>query len=498
MSAPPDLRGALFAAGVYGLGVDPAPEAMGAVLECLRAMAGEPSTNGSDPSLVRLSAVRPERVRWLWPGRIPIGRLTLLDGDPGTGKSTVTMDLAARVTRGRNMPDGSPGLDAPRGVVLLTAEDGLADTVRPRLDAAGGDADRVVALRWVRAREAEDGTPGRRLPTVRDVSDIERAVREVSAAVVIVDPLSAYMGPADTHRDSDVRAALAGLAELAERLGVAVLAVRHLRKGGAGGNPLYAGGGSIAFVAAARSALLLARDPEDSTEERLVLAPLKSSLCRRPPSLACRVVETPDGTAVRWEGESAHTAARLLEREDGEQRSDRAGAMDWLRAALADGPRSAREVQREARSDGISDMTLRRARKALGVSVEQERSQDGRRVRGWVWRLGVQASEHLETEHLEDSILAVEETAHSAPLDAHVLTLSTLTPEDPPRTTCNCGCGRSVGRPGIMHFDCQRAGCYVEEQHTADCALGAEPRGARCTCAPTEVPRRAPTCGGAL
>ena len=142
-------------------------------------------------------------------------------------------------------------------MVLLGGEDGLSDTVRPRLDKAGADATRVYALTGI-----QDGEGRPRLPTLQDVAALEEAASCVEAALLVIDPLSAFLGAGvDAHRDANVRQALANVADLAERTGLAVLCVRHLTKGG-GSNPLYRGGGSIAFIAAARSGMLLAKDPE--------------------------------------------------------------------------------------------------------------------------------------------------------------------------------------------------------------------------------------------
>lgn len=330
--------------------------------------------------MVRLSDVAPAAVEWLWPGRIPFGRLTVLDGDPGTGKSALTNDLAARVSTGRAMPDGAGGLVRPYGVVILTAEDGLADTVRPRIDAAGGDPSQVVAIAYVRDRE-EDGASCRRLPTVRDVQAIEAAIRAVDAVLVIIDPLMAYLGTTDAHRDSEVRGALAGLADLAERTGVAVLVVRHLRKAGAS-NPVYAGGGSIGIIGAARSGLLLAPDPDAPESDRRVLACTKSNLARRPPSLALELVQREGVLTLRWLGESSHGASALLERVEAEERTVRDDAAIMLREELADGPRPVRDLQHIARELGTTWRTVRRAADALGI----ERRKLGIRG-GWEWSL---------------------------------------------------------------------------------------------------------------
>lgn len=355
----------------------------------VRALDADPNdVIGAPPVIPRavgtiLADVEPVRVSWLWPGRIPLGRLTVLDGDPGLGKSSLTLDLAARVTRGGSMPDGTRGLDGPAGVILLGAEDGLADTVRPRLDAAGADPSRVYALTGVRQYDDEDRDP--RLPTVQDTAAIREAAAGVGGMLLVVDPLSAYMGAGvDGHRDIDVRTALAGLAQLAEATGLAVLLVRHLRKSGAA-NPLYAGGGSIAIIAAARSGLLLARDPDD--DERLVLATTKGNLAPPQPSLGLRVVTTDDALRVEWTGPSARSAVDLLAVQAGpEARTARDEAAEWLRGELDGGPVAVADLRRTARVVGVSWRTVERAKSALRVVAERDTDAGGKVV-GWSWRM---------------------------------------------------------------------------------------------------------------
>lgn len=331
--------------------------------------------------LVQLSRVEPQEVRWLWEGRIPLGKLTMLDGDPGLAKSTITLDLAARLSVAATMPDGTASdISGPAGTVLLTAEDGLADTIRPRLDAAGAQCAHIVALKMV------DSETGARLPTVQDVDAIREAVEIVDAALVVVDPLVAYLGSeVNTHRDSDVREGLHGLAELAEELGVAILAVRHLNKSG-GSNPKYRGGGSIGLIAAARSGLLVAEDPEDSSGERRVLASTKSNLCPEPPALSYQLETLPGSSVARvaWEGESSFRAWELLEVSAGSEASALDEAKRFLREELIAGPMPATELKRAAANAGISWRTVERAKKALGVeSVRHGFGADGT----WRWEL---------------------------------------------------------------------------------------------------------------
>ncbi|MDP9365269.1 MAG: AAA family ATPase, partial [Chloroflexota bacterium] len=333
--------------------------------------------NGAGGTLggMLLQDVEPERIEWLSLGRFAAGKTTMVDGDPGLGKSTVLLEWAARITRGDALPGGMAG--RPRGVVVMSAEDGVADTIRPRAEVAGADLGRVLVV-----TDRPDGA----LPTIpEDIPLIEDAVRRMDAALLIVDPLVAYLGDAtNANRDQDVRRALAPLKLMAERTGVAIALIRHLNKM-AGANALYRGGGSIGLIGAARFGLLFARDPDD--EERCVVAPTKANLSRMAPTLAYRLESVPgtDVARVEWLGESTLNASTLLTPpvEDAER-----GALDEARDFLLDlfreGPVPAKVAKREANDAGISEKTLRNARESLGVVV----SKSGFGREGfWEWSL---------------------------------------------------------------------------------------------------------------
>jgi len=353
------------------------------------------STGVWQPKITRLSDVPPERVRWLWHGRVALGKVGLIDGDPGDGKSTLTIDLAARVSTGRAMPDGTPGLGYGAGVVLLSAEDGLADTIRPRLDAAGGDASCVVALECATDGERERGV------TLTDLPMIEAAIARVNARLVIVDPLMAYLGSeTNSYRDQDVRGILAPLARLAERTGVAILVVRHFSKA-VGGKVIHKGGGSVGIVGAVRTAMMVARDPEDPEGPRRILAQTKSNIAVFPPALAFHMEETANGMArVAWEGATAHTAAELVAvSPDGEERGALDEACEVLRQILVNGQIDVGTAMVEAKNAGISERTLKRAKKSLGVVSTRNGFGKGA---VWFWELPPEGEHHrLPTEPIE-------------------------------------------------------------------------------------------------
>ena len=205
------------------------------------------------PALVCLANVKPQSVDWLWYPRLPKAKLGFLDGDPGITKGLFIAAVTATVTTGARWPDGA---DCTAGnVILLNAEDGAADTLRPRLDAAGADVSRVHLLTGYHSADDEPGKP--RVITLADVDVLRAALEKIRPQFVNVDPIQAYLGAKlDMHRANEVRPLLAALAALAEEYGCMILATRHLTKG-TRDRALYRGLGSIDFAAAARSVLVI-------------------------------------------------------------------------------------------------------------------------------------------------------------------------------------------------------------------------------------------------
>ena len=347
---------------------------------------GEPGTPHPEPRLTTFADVAPERVSWLWPGYLPAGKLVVIDGDPSCGKSTMTTDLAARCSTGSPWPDGARS-SGPADVLLLSAEDGLGDTIAPRLHAAGADVARVHALTEV-PQVGEDGGVRMVPPSLpRDVPILRDLISRHQIKLVVVDVFMAYLnGKVDSHRDQDVRGVLHQLAALAEATGCTMVLIRHLNKAG-GGSPLYRGGGSIGIIGAARAAFIVGRDPDD--QDRRILACSKLNLAVEPASLAYRLVsdDTLGCARVEWEGGVDMAAGDLLRGpRDDEERSERDEAVDWLTEYLADagGSAPAKDVLRAAAGVGIAKTTLHRARKRAGVTSTRA----GFGVAGgWAWSI---------------------------------------------------------------------------------------------------------------
>lgn len=338
------------------------------------------SRNGrSKPALVCMASVPCKPINWLWPQRVAAGRITLLVGMPGAGKSFLTCDMAARVSTGQPWPDGSA---CPAGsVILVTAEDDPSDTIRPRLDAHNADLSRVHLLSMVR-RFGANGEVMNTLFTLTDIAHLEDALRQVrDCKLIVIDPVGSFLGRGvDAHRDNEVRSVLAPVGNLAERYGATVLVVAHRRKS-AGSFADDTALGSRAFTGIARAVWHLSRDR--ANKDRRLLLPGKNNLAAEQQGLAFSIAGEPG--AVQWEAKpvamSADDALAQEHEVDG-QLSAVDEAVAWLTEELADGPRPGGELKRAAERDGIRLRTLERARAKLGVIAKPE-SFRGR----WVWSL---------------------------------------------------------------------------------------------------------------
>lgn len=336
----------------------------------------------------RVADVKAVRVEWAWAQRFPFGKLVIVDGDPGLGKSALTVDVIARWTRGESQPGEDKGRD-PFNVVGLAAEDGVADTIKPRLELAGADLERVFVVRG--------------LPTFpAQLERLKATVKEKAARAVILDPGLAFVDPElNMHSDPEARRMVAGLAEVATETGAVAVFVRHLNKV-ASNQAMYRGGASIAIIATARAAFMVAPAPNDPG--RRVFACTKANLCAMPPSLLYRVVaDGPDDPPrIQWEGETTVTANEALAAMNAQRRDavgKRDAAIDLLQDLLKGGPRPVEEIERAIRAAGIDtsehatdSRAVRAAKKKLGIEAVKTG------WREWSWRL----REHVHEDGHED------------------------------------------------------------------------------------------------
>jgi putative DNA primase/helicase len=274
--------------------------------------------------------IAPEKVEWLWPGRLARGKHTCVAGEPGTGKSQLSISIIAAVTTGGAWPCGEGR--APIGnVILLSAEDGAADTIVPRLMAAGADRKRVHVVAAVRTANATH----RGLNLQTDLDMLEKKIADIGDVVlVVIDPVSSYLGKTDSHKNSEVRGVLEPLGAMAERTRAAILSVTHFSKVGANNTTkaLHRFIGSIAFTGAPRAAFVVVEDPEDPSRRLLLHA--KNNLARPPQGLAfrleqCLIGESIVASRVSWESDPVvMTADAALAGSRGERKPNREGRSD--------------------------------------------------------------------------------------------------------------------------------------------------------------------------
>lgn len=328
--------------------------------------------------------LEPENIQWVWPQRLASGKISILAGDPGQGKSQISLHLASVISSGGKWPDGGK---APKGsIVILSAEDGAADTTVPRLIAAGADRSKVYFVRSVTEKGKD-----RSFNLGADIQQLGELCDSLGDVVlVIIDPITSYLGNIDSHRTGDVRAVLEPLGNWAEQARVAVLAISHPPKA-AQAKAINAVTGSLAFVAAARVVMVAIADPE--TKGRSLLLPVKINIGQSPKGLGYRIEgRTVDGatgpistSGIAWDGDPVTlTADEAMNagREPG--RPSKAGneAEAFLRGRLGFGAVAAKDVLNEAEAEGISERTLRRAKVNLGVIVNKSAFGGG-----WTWEL---------------------------------------------------------------------------------------------------------------
>ncbi len=339
-------------------------------------------------SLLRGDEVTPEPVRWLWKGWLAKGKLHVLAGAPGTGKTTLAVNLAAVITKGGTWPDGTR---SPVGDVLIwSAEDDVRDTLIPRFHAAGADVSRVWFIRHV---DVDNGV--RDFDPASDLLLLEERLRVMdSPALLIVDPIvNAIAG--DSHKNGEVRRALAPMVALAERHSVAVLGITHFSKGTAGREPTERVTGSVAFGALARIVMVTAKGEltEDGEESDRLFMRSKSNIGHDDGGYKYALEQVPlvnyvdiAASVVRWRGVMEGSARDALAA--AEVRGDEEGggalreAVEFLRDSLAHGSVPVNDLQTAARAAGHSPSTLRRAKERLGV-----RPSKCGRAGGWVWAL---------------------------------------------------------------------------------------------------------------
>lgn len=342
------------------------------------------SSDTRTPEPIWLCDIETKSVRWLWPGWLPIGKLAILEGDPGLGKTLVWNYLVAAFSRQRGLlPDGRRFECGPIASLVVSAEDDYADTVVPRVEAAGAD------LEWIATMPLRRDDEGNVIPFTipDDIASLRTDVERTDAELVVIDPVTAFMSETiKTHVDASTRRALQPLADLAAELDVCILVLRHWNKD-TSQKAIHRGGGSIAFTAAARSLLQIAPDPEEPTVR--VLAQAKVNNARIPQSLAYRIAEDDAGIpVVQWLGVSEWTSDQLaaFDRDARLNAPQRREAAALLRDLLKDGPKTTAFLYAQGLAADVSKKTMSRAAKRIKVHKYAIRNEAGQIIE-WRWHL---------------------------------------------------------------------------------------------------------------
>jgi hypothetical protein len=324
--------------------------------------------------------------QFAWHPYIPLGTLTLLAGEPGLGKSQLQAWIAAQVTRGQLEGDL---YGKPASVFLVSAEDSTERTIVPRLDAAGTDRTKVYDLGVIERGSDFIGS----VDLQRHIGSLQKLMRKKAVGIFLLDPIVSFIGEGDTHKDGDIRRALAPIAKVAEEENCAVLGIAHLNKGDSA-NALNRVTGSKAWSAVARSVLFLGAEAQD--EEARHLVHVKANMSKKGPSLSCHVEEVEiDGAAapvttsrIVIDGPSEARASDLMTAESAGEVTERQEAERFLRHELADGRElPAKELQERAMKElNVSAKTLVRAKKRVGVESTQIPALDEAKAY-WVWSI---------------------------------------------------------------------------------------------------------------
>ena len=325
---------------------------------------------GSFPVYRKMSEIEPKPVNWLWEDYIAKGTFTLITGEPDLGKSQITLSLTSVVTTGGIWPLG--GKRCKEGdVILLSAEDSPEHTIRTRLEANGANLGKVHLLDGIRTSDSNSECNLFNLKS--NLNELESMINEIEGvSMIVIDPLSAYLAGVDAYKNTEVRSKLTPLSILAEKYDIAIVGVEHPPKS-SNGRAMNQVGGSIAFVAASRSAYLVSKDPED--EERRLFLKIKNNLSNYSGGISFTVEshKLPNGIEILkvvWGDEPVTiTADEVLSYyNQTEFQHKKELRVKWVKGELADGPKNAAEVKKKAITQGMTEKEFRNAKKDAGVS----------------------------------------------------------------------------------------------------------------------------------
>lgn len=293
------------------------------------------------------SLVKTKKINWLWYPYIPFGKLTIVQGDPGDGKSTFVLDIIARLTNGTEMPDGYK-INSTYNVVYQCFEDDVSDTIKPRLESAGANCSKVAYIR--------DNNNSLNLDDKR----IETTVKQTNAKLLVLDPIQSFLQDSDLNSASRIRSILGNLVRIAKEYDCAIILIGHLNKSNSTKN-IYRGLGSIDITAIARSVLMVERDEENS--QLRYVYPIKSSLAIEGDSVCFQIIDK----KVKWVGRRSPYKEKIT-------------CKEFLIDFLSDGAMHSSIIMELVKNKGFSERTINTEKKKLGIISFRKNGK-------WFWQL---------------------------------------------------------------------------------------------------------------
>jgi putative DNA primase/helicase len=354
--------------------------------------------------IISFDKIQPLEIDWLWPNRFPLGMISLLVGDPGVGKSFFSLYMSMVISNGGIWPDGS---QCPHGsAIILSCEDSPEHVISRRLIALNTNLSKVHWFDGIRDNDKNGNEFTEQFNIMRDLLYLQKALKEhPDTKMIVIDPLSAYFGCVDTHKDSNVRSVMGPLTEIARRHNVAIVGVMHLNKGNSS-KAVYKMMGSLAFPASARTVWSVSPTLDGIKNPRRLLLPVKHNILDNPTTLA---FEIKDGQLI-FESEPVNISAdEVLTPKSNIESPERDRAVEWLKQLLAGGiSMSSNEIFKLAEAEGFNERTLARARKELGIKCFPGHDSDGNKC--WHWQLPKPEGEQLKIPGLAEAQARANET----------------------------------------------------------------------------------------
>ncbi len=341
---------------------------------------------------VRADTIKSKAVKWLWSFRIPMNKLSVLAGNPDQGKSLISLYMIAQVTRGLPMYGDMKAVIPPSEVLIMAAEDEADDTIVPRLEAAGADMGKVNILSAMMDKSENKVPEEREAQLDRDIASLEIYLRaHPNIRVVVIDPISSFLGRVNMNKEQEVRSVLTPLKNLAARRGVAVVVVMHLNKV-SDQSAIHRIGGAVAFTGVARAVWLFMQDEQDKDKHQMLR--VKNNIAKATGGLVFNIQTKPiliDGElvsqpVVSWIGETEASASDILlsSKQAGRPNEEIKTATEWLRARLANGSETSEDIKSFGRKAGHTWRTLQRAKDEIGAHAFQKE-------RVWYWEMVAKA-----------------------------------------------------------------------------------------------------------